>query len=110
MSLNVNYDSYLIKSKLFSKIALIIYHVNNNNYYYITNLKDYIRYTLTNNNCNINNNNLLNELLNKMNNWDSNNLDINKKIYDDMGYFIYNYDIYDEPMYYLLQDLNNLII
>ena len=104
------YDSYLIKSKLLSKIEIIYDKFTNNNIYYIQNLKDFIDNYIDDNKCNISNNNLLSELITNMNLWIVNDGNIKKTIYDDIGKFIYNYDIYDNEMYDLLIKLDSLII
>lgn len=104
-----NYQSYLIKSKLFSKIE-IIYNNFYNNYYYILNLKEFIELYVDDNKCNITNNNLLNQLLNNIYLWNREDIDIKKQIYNDMSIFIYNYDNNDNEMYDILVQLETLII
>jgi hypothetical protein len=104
------FNSFLIKSKLLSKINIIYINVKNNNYYYIQNLKDFIEYYIDDNKCNITNNNLLTQLLHNINLWNFNDVDIKKSIYDDFSQFIYNYDITDIEMYDLLVQLEILII
>jgi hypothetical protein len=103
------FNSFLIKSKLLSKIDIIYINVKNNNYYYIQNLKDFIEYYIDDNKCNITNNNLLIQLLHNINLWNFNNVDIKKSIYDDFSQVIYNYDITDIEMYDLLVKLEILI-
>jgi hypothetical protein len=103
------FNSFLIKSKLLSKIDTIYINVKNNNYYYIQNLKDFIEYYIDDNKCNITNNNLLIQLLHNINLWNFNNVDIKKSIYDDFSQVIYNYDITDIEMYDLLVKLEILI-
>lgn len=106
---NYTYETYLIKSKLFSKIDIICEAVNNKNYYYIQNLKDFIECYIDNNQCNITNNNILHILINNINRWDFYHMDIKKIIYEDLSVFIYNYDINDKEMYDILVRLNNII-
>ena len=104
------YNSYIIKSKLLSKIDIIYNNVKNNNYYYIQNLKDFIDDYIDENKCNITNNNLLTQFIHNINLWNFNNNDIKKTIYDDVSAFIYNYDITDREMYYLLVQFETIII
>ena len=105
-----NYKSYLIKSKLFSKIDIIYNNYINNNYYYIQNLKDFIELFIDDNKCNITNNNILVNLIHNINLWNIYDSDIKKKIYDDVSSFIYNSDNSDNEMYDLLVQLETLII
>lgn len=106
---NYTYETFLIKSKLLSKINIIYNEVKNYNYYYIQNLKDFIEVYIDNNQCNITNNQLLQLLINNINTWDFDHMEIRKKIYEDFSIFIYNYDITDKDMYDLLIRLNNII-
>ena len=109
--MNTNYyKSYLIKSKLFNKIIIIYNNFINGNYYYIQNLKDFIELFIDDNKCNITNNNILVNLLHNINLWNIYDSDIKKKIYDDVGYFICNYDNSDNEMYDLLVQLETIII
>jgi hypothetical protein len=106
---NYTYDTFLIKSKLLSKIDIICNEVEKYNYYYIQNLKDFIVVYIDNNECNLLNNRLLQYLINNMNTWDFDDVKIRKKIYEDFSVFIYNYDMTDKSMYDLLVRLNNII-
>lgn len=104
------YNSFLIKSKLLSKIDIVYNNAINHNFYYIQNLKDFIDTYIDDNKCNISNNNLLTQFLHNSNLWDFSNINIKKDIYDDMSKLIYNYDITDNEMYDFLVQLENLII
>jgi hypothetical protein len=106
---NYTYDTFLIKSKLLSKIDIICNEVEKYNYYYIQNLKDFIVVYIDNNECNLLNNRLLQYLIHNMNTWDFDDVKIRKKIYEDFSVFIYNYDMTDKSMYDLLVRLNNII-
>ena len=104
------YNSFLIKSKLLSKIDIVYKNAINQNYYYIQNLKDFIDNYMDDNKCNISNNNLLNEFIHNTNLWNFTDINIKKEIYDDMSKLIYNYDISDNEMYDFLVQLETLII
>ena len=104
------YNSYLIKSKLLSKIDIIYINFMNNNNYYIKNLKDFIDRYIDDNKCNTHNNKLLCEFMHNTNLWNINNINIKKEIYDDMSKLIYSYDITDIEMYDFLGQLEGLII
>lgn len=109
--MNTNkYKSFLIKSKLLSKIDIVYNNAINQNYYYIQNLKDFIDTYMDDNKCNISNNNLLSQFIHNTNLWDFSNVNIKKDIYEDMSRFIYNYDTTDDEMYDFLVQLDNLII
>jgi len=113
MIINMNttkYNSFLIKSKLFSKIDNIYLNFINNHYYYIQNIKDFIEWYIDDSKCNITNNNLLTQLLHNINLWNTEDINLKKTIYDDCSYLIYNYDITDNEMYDLLIQLETLII
>ena len=92
------FETFRIRSNILKKIEIINIQLNNRNYYYLENLKDFIDYYLNNNQCNITNNNLLNNLKQNMDRWNLNIIDINNIIYNDMSNFIYNYDNTDNEM------------
>jgi len=108
MNINI-YNTLLIKAKLLSKNEIIYKHFIDNNHKYIQNLKDFLNYYIDNNSCNISNNNLLNNFMNNINNWQSSLINIKEIIYQDFSHFIYNYDTSDYEMYDLLLKLNDLI-
>ena len=103
------FETFRIRSDLLKKIKNINNELLNNNYYYITNLKDFVDYYLNNNLCNISNNNLLNNLKQNMNAWNTNIININNIIMSDMGNFIYNYDSTDNEMNDLMIKLAQII-
>jgi len=108
MNINI-YNTFLIKSKLLSKNEIIYKHFIDYNFKYFQNLKDFLNYYIDNNSCNITNNNLLNNFMTNINNWDHSNINIRMVIYQDFSNMIYNYDTADNEMYDLLLKLNDLI-
>ena len=103
------FNSYLIRSKLFSNIENVQKQVKNLNSYYILNIRNFIDYYIDNNLFNNNNYTLLTNLRRNIDNWDFNNIDINKIIYDHLSMFIYNYDNGDNEMNDFMNKLNNII-
>ncbi len=107
---SITYKTFLIKSKLLAKLPNLYNCVQDNNYYYMLNLKDFLDFHIDNNICNITNNNLLNNFKNNMNNWNLNNTNLKSKIYQDFSDLVYNYDSTDSAMYDILIKLNEMII
>lgn len=103
------FNSYLIRSKLFLNIENIQKQAKKFNIYYIINIKNFIDYYIDNNLFNNNNHILLTNLSTNINNWDYNNLDIMKIIYDHFSMFIYNCDNTDNEMNDFMDKLNKLM-
>lgn len=103
------FETFKIRSNLLKKIDIINNQLNNHNYYYLENLKDFIDYYLNNNLCNITNNNLLNTLKQSMDRWNLNVIGISNIIINDMSNFIYNYDNTDNEMNDFMSKLYEVI-
>lgn len=103
------FETFKIRSNLLKKINIINNQLNNSNYYYLENLKDFIDYYLNNNLCNITNNNLLNSLKQNIDRWNLNVIGINNIIINDMSNFIYNYDNTDNEMNDFMSKLYEVI-